>query len=42
MTGSRPMHTLRTRDCRWGALQRALLRVRVSSWVQKVASSLAS
>lgn len=38
ITGSRPMHTLRTRESKCGAPVSALLRVRVSSWVQKVAS----
>ena len=38
MTGSSPMHTLRTRESKCGAPARALLRVRLSSWVQKVAS----
>ena len=38
MTGSSPMHTLRTSESKWGAPARALLRVRLSSWVQKVAS----
>ncbi len=38
MTGSSPMHTLRTRESKYGAPARALLRVRLSSWVQKVAS----
>ena len=38
MTGSSPMHTLKTRESKCGAPARALLRVRLSSWVQKVAS----
>ena len=38
MTGSSPMHTLRIRESKFVAPARALLRVRLSSWVQKVAS----
>lgn len=41
MTGSSPMHTLSTRASRRGAPVSALLSARLSSWVQKVASSIA-
>ena len=42
MTGSNPRHTLSTRASRRGAPPRALLRARLSSCVQKVASSVAN